>query len=61
MGRLLKNNLHNLQMFDALRRALGEIGYDIDEVCEEEPDMALGNGGLERLGGILNFYYREAA
>ncbi len=49
MGRLLSNNLHNLQVFETASQALGELGFDIDELCEEEPDMALGNGGLGRL------------
>lgn len=49
MGRLTINNLCNLEKFDIAREALKQLGLDISEVCEEEPDMALGNGGLGRL------------
>lgn len=49
MGRLMSNNLHNLGMFEATQQALHELGVDIADVMEEEPDMALGNGGLGRL------------
>ena len=49
MGRLTVNNLVNLEIFDVARDALKELGLDIEEIAEEEPDMALGNGGLGRL------------
>ncbi|MCE2593465.1 glycogen/starch/alpha-glucan phosphorylase [Motilimonas cestriensis] len=49
MGRLLSNNLHNLELFGEAEQALKALGKDIYQVCEEEPDMALGNGGLGRL------------
>ncbi|MCE2571640.1 glycogen/starch/alpha-glucan phosphorylase [Motilimonas eburnea] len=49
MGRLLSNNLHNLELFSEAQQALQSLGKDIYQVCEEEPDMALGNGGLGRL------------
>ncbi|MEM9604145.1 MAG: glycogen/starch/alpha-glucan phosphorylase [Pseudomonadota bacterium] len=49
MGRLLSNNLHNLHLFDTARDALAACGHDLDAILEEEPDMALGNGGLGRL------------
>ncbi|WP_176562006.1 glycogen/starch/alpha-glucan phosphorylase [Mycolicibacterium palauense] len=49
MGPQLGNNLLNLQIEDAARQALAELGQDLDEIiaCEEEP--GLGNGGLGRL------------
>ncbi|UAA37269.1 glycogen/starch/alpha-glucan phosphorylase [Paraneptunicella aestuarii] len=49
MGRLMSNNLHNLGMFDATEQALHELGINLTDVMEGEPDMALGNGGLGRL------------
>ncbi len=49
MGRLMSNNLHNLGVFEAAKLALFELGVNITDVMEEEPDMALGNGGLGRL------------
>ena len=49
MGRLLSNNLHNLQVFDTARDALADLGLELETILEEEPDMALGNGGLGRL------------
>ncbi|SFS72925.1 starch phosphorylase [Succinivibrio dextrinosolvens] len=53
MGRLTINNLTNLEKFDVAREALKEFGLDINEICEEEPDMALGNGGLGRLAACF--------
>lgn len=49
MGRLLSNNLQNFGVFDLVKNALNELGVNITDVLEEEPDMALGNGGLGRL------------
>ncbi len=48
-GRLLKNYLTNLQMQDEARKAVLELGFDLDELEEEEWDVGLGNGGLGRL------------
>ncbi|MEI6897456.1 MAG: glycogen/starch/alpha-glucan phosphorylase [Psychromonas sp.] len=53
MGRLLSNNLHNLELFDVASEALTALGKDIYQVCDEEPDMALGNGGLGRLAACF--------
>ncbi|WP_017445302.1 glycogen/starch/alpha-glucan phosphorylase [Gayadomonas joobiniege] len=53
MGRLLKNNLTNLQVDQVVSDALAELGLDINELAEEEPDMALGNGGLGRLAACF--------
>ncbi len=53
MGRLLSNNLHNLQLFKVAEDALKGLGKDIYEICDEEPDMALGNGGLGRLAACF--------
>ena len=49
MGRLTINNLCSLEMYRIAKEAMRRLGLDINEICEEEPDMALGNGGLGRL------------
>jgi starch phosphorylase len=49
MGRLLSNNLHNLDLFDTANQACTDLGVNLTDVLEQEPDMALGNGGLGRL------------
>ncbi|HAH70409.1 MAG TPA: glycogen phosphorylase, partial [Succinivibrionaceae bacterium] len=49
MGRLTVNNLCNLEMYKVAKEALSSLGQDLNDLCEEEPDMALGNGGLGRL------------
>jgi starch phosphorylase len=48
-GRFLKNYLASLDMTDEARRTLEEMGFDLDELEEEEWDAGLGNGGLGRL------------
>ena len=53
MGRLLSNNLHNTGLWDMTKQALNELGHDLDEIVEEEPDMGLGNGGLGRLAACF--------
>lgn len=53
MGRALGNNLINLQAYDEVREALEELGVDINLVEDEEPDPALGNGGLGRLAACF--------
>ncbi|TEW54432.1 glycogen/starch/alpha-glucan phosphorylase [Psychromonas sp. RZ22] len=53
MGRLLSNNLQNLQVFKVTEDALKALGKDLYELCDEEPDMALGNGGLGRLAACF--------
>jgi len=53
MGRLMSNNLHNLEIFNVAQKALAELGQDIQEIMEEEADMALGNGGLGRLAACF--------
>jgi glycogen phosphorylase len=49
MGRTLGNALINLGMDDTMGVALEELGQQLDELRELEPDAALGNGGLGRL------------
>jgi glycogen phosphorylase len=49
MGRTLGNALLNLGMEDATAEALSELGVQLEEIEEREPDAGLGNGGLGRL------------
>jgi len=48
-GRFLKNYLISLDMVEAARQAIEDMGFDLDELEEEEWDAGLGNGGLGRL------------
>jgi glycogen phosphorylase len=48
-GRFLRKNLISLHMEDEARQALADLGFDLDELEEEEWDAGLGNGGLGRL------------
>ena len=53
MGRLLVNNLINLGLYKDTKRAMEELNIDLDDLCENEPDMGLGNGGLGRLASCF--------
>jgi starch phosphorylase len=53
LGRLMANNLHNLGIYGICREALAELGFDLDDVLEQEPDAGLGNGGLGRLAACF--------
>ena len=53
MGRALLNNLSNLGMVDEAREAVGSFGVSLTDVLEQEPDAALGNGGLGRLAACF--------
>lgn len=53
MGRALGNNMINLKMYKEVKEALEEIGLNLDEIEDQEPDPALGNGGLGRLAASL--------
>ena len=63
MGRALGNNLINLGAYKEVKEALDELGLDINVIEDQEPDPALGNGGLGRLAACfldslatLNYY-----
>src|SRR5579864_8564097 len=53
MGRVLSDNLCNLQLTNLCREALAEHGVDLEEVLEAEADAGLGNGGLGRLAACF--------
>ena len=53
MGRVLTNNLVNLQLRDVATAALADLGQDLEAVADEEADMGLGNGGLGRLAACF--------
>jgi len=53
MGRALGNNLINLTAYKEVKDALDELGFDINTIEDEEPDAALGNGGLGRLAACF--------
>lgn len=53
IGRLGRNALLNLDMFDKAKAALAEFDLDIDTVLDEEWDAGLGNGGLGRLAACF--------
>lgn len=53
MGRALGNNIINLQAFKPVKDALEELGVDLNVVEDQEPDAALGNGGLGRLAACF--------
>ena len=53
MGRALGNNLINLTAYKEVKEALEEMGIDINLIEDEEPDAALGNGGLGRLAACF--------
>ena len=53
MGRALGNNIINLQAYKPVKEALDELGVDLNVVEDQEPDPALGNGGLGRLAACF--------
>ena len=53
MGRALGNNLINLCAYKEVKEALEEIGLDLSVIEDQEPDPALGNGGLGRLAACF--------
>jgi starch phosphorylase len=53
MGRSLGDNLVNMRLEEYCRSALQQMGVDLDDVLEAEPDAGLGNGGLGRLAACF--------
>ncbi len=53
IGRTLENSLYNLGFHDAFQEALADMELDPDRLVRQEPDAALGNGGLGRLAACL--------
>ena len=53
MGRALGNNMINLTVYKDIKEALDEMGLDLNVIEDQEPDAALGNGGLGRLAACF--------
>jgi starch phosphorylase len=53
MGRALGNNMINIMAYDEIKEVLEELGMDINVIEDQEPDAALGNGGLGRLAACF--------
>ncbi len=53
MGRALGNNIINLKAYEPIKQALDELKINLDVLEDEEPDAALGNGGLGRLAACF--------
>ena len=53
MGRALGNNMINLCCYKEVKEVLDELGFDINVIEDQEPDAALGNGGLGRLAACF--------
>ncbi len=53
MGRALGNNIINIMAQDEIREVLDELGFDLNLIEDQEPDPALGNGGLGRLAACF--------
>ena len=53
MGRALGNNIINMKAQPVIKEVLEELGVDLDIIEDQEPDAALGNGGLGRLAACF--------
>jgi len=53
IGKMLERNLINMGARDICKEALADMGLDLNEIIEEEPDAGLGNGGLGRLAACF--------
>ncbi len=53
VGRTTSNGLHALGLYDLMAEVLEQMGLNLDETIAEEPDAALGNGGLGRLAACF--------
>lgn len=53
MGRMMQNALVNIDLEEKYKEALLDIGYEMEDLLEQETDAALGNGGLGRLAACF--------
>ncbi|MBO4894484.1 MAG: glycogen/starch/alpha-glucan phosphorylase [Clostridia bacterium] len=53
IGPSLRNNLMNIGVMEEYRQILAEWGFDIEKLCDMEPNPGLGNGGLGRLAACF--------
>jgi starch phosphorylase len=53
IGRLLEDAINNLGLLEGASGAIDALGFDLAEVIADEPDAALGNGGLGRLAACF--------
>jgi starch phosphorylase len=53
IGRLIEDMISNLRMEDEVKTAIAELGQDYSTIVHDEPDAALGNGGLGRLAACF--------
>ncbi|MFZ1873998.1 MAG: glycogen/starch/alpha-glucan phosphorylase [Chania sp.] len=53
IGQSLRNNLMNVGLLQQAKQAVSELGFDFEHITAEEPDAALGNGGLGRLAACF--------
>lgn len=53
MGRAMDNAIINLKARDTIKSSLHELGFNLEDVLDQEPDAALGNGGLGRLAACF--------
>lgn len=53
LGQSLKNNAYNLGVRDQISAAVEELGFNLEELYDVEPDAGLGNGGLGRLAACF--------
>jgi len=53
MGRALGNIMINMQAYQPVKEALSELSFDLNAIEDQEPDAALGNGGLGRLAACF--------
>ena len=53
MGRAMGNNIINMQLEDNVSEALAALGYNLEELEDQEADAGLGNGGLGRLAACF--------
>ena len=61
MGRALGNNIINMGAHKVVKEVLDELGLDLNVIEDQEPDPALGNGGLGRLQHVFLIHYQHLA